>query len=645
MIAMLQAMHCKWTRRGVAAVCLLGVAILAGACAGTAEAAEPDRPNILWLTCEDISPYLGCYGHEHAHTPNLDRLAQQGIRYDQAYANAPVCAVARSALLTGMHSPAIGTHQMRSRPQLPESIPAYPKLFREAGYYCTNNVKTDYNSSYEGDRSLWNASSRNAHYRNRANGQPFFAVFNNTASHESRLDRLPPDFQTRLDPAEIELPPFHPDLPEMRRAWTRLHELITRIDDWVGRMLQELEDEGVAENTIVVFYSDHGGMLAGTKRFLNVPGTRVAMIVHIPEKWKHLAPHPAGRVEQEVVSFVDLPKTMLSLAGLDPPPLMQGRIFLGPDVEPPPATTLLYRDRMAERYDFARGLVDGRHFFVRNFMPHRPPGRCSVYGYTVQENWRAWREHFEAGKTNEVQSRFFQPKPVIEMYDVQDDPWNVNNLADSPAFQARRKEFEAALDARMIENRDLGLIPEPLYYELVGPDEEYATLYEYAQSDAYPVERVLAAAKSASLGEPEMKDEYSALLGDDHPAVRHWGAYGLFLVRDDDANVRAALSKMAENDPFAGNRIIAAQALGRSGDPDTAFKTIMREAESTDDAYVFLFALNAFQYSRTDDRLTREDWERFQKKKTSGPYGLPAGYARRIVADALDKWPERPVVE
>jgi len=156
---------------------------------------------------------------------------------------------------------------------------------------------------------------------------------------------------------------------------------------------------------------------------------------------------------------------------------------------------------------------------------------------------------------------------------------------------------------------------------------------------------VLAAAKTASLGNPEKRGQYLALLKDDHPAVRHWGAYGLFLLRDDDAAVRAALSEIAENDPFAGNRIIAAQALGCSGDPDAAFRVISREAEATDDAYVFLFALNAFQYSRTDDRLTREDWERFQKKKTSGPYRLVTGYAQRIVSHVLNNWPERPVVE
>lgn len=631
--------------RQVLAVAIFVLAIVGLFSCPAVHAVDAQRPNILWLTVEDISPYLGAYGHPLAQTPHLDRLAQQGIRYTQAYANAPVCAVARSALLTGMHSPALGTHQMRSRPQLPDQIPAYPKLFRQAGYYCTNNAKTDYNSSFLNDRSLWDESSGKAHYRNRAEGQPFFAVFNNTQSHESQLDHLPADRELRVDPADIELPPFHPDLPEMRQAWARLHELITHIDQWIGQMLQELDESGQADDTIVVFYSDHGGMLAGTKRYLNMPGTHVPLIVRFPEKWQHLAAQPPGSVDQRLVSFVDLPKTMLSLAGIEPPALMQGAIFLGPDAEPAPPIVALYRDRMSERYDFSRGVVDGRFFFARHFMPHRPPGRDTVYGFQVQENWRAWRDHFEAGKTDAVQSRFFQPKPVMEFFDVHEDPWNVHNLADDPDFQRQREQLEAALDAWMIDVRDMGLIPEPLYYQLVGPDKPHATLYEYAQSDAYPIQRVLAAAKSASLGDAGSKQHYLALLQDDHPAIRHWGAYGLFLLRDDDPAVRDALGQMVADDPFAGNRLMAAQALGVSGDPDTAFEAIFREARATDDGYVFLFALNAFQFSRTDDRLTREDWQFFQKKKTTAPYALPSGLAQRIVAYALEHWPNRAIVE
>ncbi|MFW5774629.1 MAG: sulfatase-like hydrolase/transferase, partial [Tangfeifania sp.] len=198
-----------------------------------------DRPNILWITCEDISPYLGSYGCKEAHTPNLDRLAENGIRYTHMYANAPVCAVARSTILSGMYASTLGTHQMRTRTQLPETIPVYSKILREAGYYCTNNVKKDYNSNLENDNTIWDESSNKAHYRNRKPGQPFFAVFNNTVTHESQLsenriqhyieNKQIPE-KPRVNPADIELPPYHPDLPEIRQDWARLHDLITLMD-------------------------------------------------------------------------------------------------------------------------------------------------------------------------------------------------------------------------------------------------------------------------------------------------------------------------------------------------------------------------------------------------------------------------------
>lgn len=617
--------------------------LLLAPAATSAESAS--RPNILWLVCEDISPYLGAYGHKDAHTPNLDRLAAEGVLFTQAWATAPVCAVARSSILTGMHSPVLGTHNMRSRPQLPEGIPAYPALFRAAGYYATNNAKTDYNSSFERDRTLWDESSNRAHYRNRAAGQPFLAVFNDNQSHESQLDRLPDSLTTRVNPADIELPPFHPDLPGMREAWARLHELITRVDERVGFLLQELEEEGLAKDTIVFFYSDHGGMLAGTKRYLTQPGTQVPLIVYLPEKWQHLSPYPPGSVVDRVVSFVDLPATILSLAGIEPPELMHGRAFLGPHAEPAPARIPLYRDRMSERYDMSRGLLDGQYLFVRNFMPHRPPGRDTIYGYTVQANWRAWRDHFEAGLTNEVQSRFFQPKPLVELYNVREDPWNVHNLAALSAHAARVREFEAALDRWMIENRDLGLLPEPLYYELIGPGKDHTTLYEYARGGDFPVERLLAAARLASEARPGSSRDLLRLLADDHPAVRHWAAYGLYLMQEPDARVRRRLRAMMQNDPFAGNRIMAAQALALNGDPAAAFDTILREARSTEIGYVFLFALNAFQFSRTDDRLTRQDWESFAARSPAIPYDMASSFAQRIVSNALDLWPERVVLE
>ncbi len=629
-------------------------ALAALAFGGLAAAAE--RPNILWITCEDISPYLGCYGCKQAQTPNLDRLAQEGLRYTRAYANAPVCAVARSTLLSGLYASTLGTHQMRSRVQLPPAIPAYPKLFRQAGYYCCNNSKKDYNSNFESDGSLWDESSAKAHYRKRQDGQPFFAVFNIGVTHEAQLSQksisgyvaskqIPAT--PRVSPADIALPPYHPDLPEIRGDWARLHDLVTLMDQQVGARLQELAQAGLAEDTIVFFFSDHGGTLSRAKRYIYNTGTQVPFIVRFPKKWQHLAPGAPGSDVSRLVSFVDFPKTALALAGLPTPPLMQGRAFLGPNADPPPETVHFYRDRMAERYDFSRAVTDGRFTFVRNFMPHRPLGRDSRYGFDNQANWGAWERHFEAGKCDAVQSQFFRAKPAVQLFDTENDPWHVADLAAQPEHGERLRKLEGDLDRWMAETRDIGLIPEPLFDDLAGPGRPYKTLYDYAQSDSYPVGRLLALAKSASLGDPARIPDYLAALRDGHPVARHWSAYALFLARTPRAEVRQALSAMAASDPFAGNRLMAAQALGVCGDADAAFEALLRESQATDSGYVLLFALNAFQYTHTDGRLSQQDWHAFTRKaaKRTGADPTGFGYAGRIANDALALWPKRRCVD
>ena len=627
-------------------------------CAGlTVGSADDARPNILWVTCEDISPYLGCYGFEQAQTPRLDQLAATGIRYTHAYANAPVCAVARSALLTGMHSSSLGTHHMRSNVQLPNTIPAYPKLLRQAGYYCTNNSKKDYNSNFSSDKTLWDESSRTAHWKNRDQGQPFFAVFNITVTHEGQLSpnriaqyvsqgqipKLP-----RIDPADIQLPPYHPDLPEIREDWARLHDLITLMDTMVGTRLDELEEHGVADNTIVFFYSDHGGQLARSKRFIYNTGTQVPLIVHLPNKWQHLATTTPGNVENRLVQFVDFPKTVLSLAGVPVPELMQGHLFLGPHAEPAPKAVHLYRGRMGERADFCRAVTDGRYYYIRNFVPHRPRGRDSRYGYQVQANWRAWEMHYAQGDCNAIQSQFYEPKPVVQFFDTHSDPWHIRNLADEPEHRRRLLIFEEDLRCWMISTRDVGLIPEPLFDDLVGSGKPFSTLYEYAQSEAYPVERLLRIASESSRGDRDKLQEYCEFIRDENAVARYWGAYAVFLARVDDDAVRGALHEMMTGDSYVANRIMAAQALGVCGDPDAAFAAIKMEVRATDRGYIFLQGLNAFQYSHTDNRLTRADWKVFQKEQAGKqPDGDKTGfdYAQRMVSDALAIWPSRRQVD
>ncbi|MCD6288842.1 MAG: sulfatase, partial [Candidatus Hydrogenedentes bacterium] len=342
-----------------------------------------ERPNILWIVSEDNSPYLGCYGDEQALTPRLDRMAAEGVRYRNAFANAPVCSAARSTLITGMYATSLGVHNHRSKVAIPDQFRYYPEYLRDAGYYCTNHSKTDYNIPRQ-STAAWDESSNKAHYKNRPPGQPFFAVFNIGTSHEGQLTEkavasrrkkglLPP--KTRIAPEDVKLPPYYPDTPAVRRDWSIYYDNMTLMDKEVGDILDELEREGLAEDTIVFYYSDNGGALPRGKRNIHDSGTRVPLIIRFPKKWAHLAPvEPGGWVEQPV-SFVDFPATLLSLAGAPIPKQFEGRAFLGDQTAPPRDHVFLYRGRMDERYDTVRAVRDRQYRYIRNYSPHRPWGQ------------------------------------------------------------------------------------------------------------------------------------------------------------------------------------------------------------------------------------------------------------------------------
>jgi N-sulfoglucosamine sulfohydrolase len=390
-----------------------------------------EQPNIVWIVSEDNGPFLGCYGDNLATTPTLDKLASEGILYENAFANAPVCAPARSTIITGMYPPSMGTQNMRSTYPIPESIRFFPQYLREAGYYCTNNSKQDYNMPKPD--GVWDESSRTAHYKNRAEGQPFFAIFNFTKSHESSIHKSVANDSLRHDPAKMNLPPYHPDTPEMRHDWAQYYDKIEDMDGLVAGVLSELEDAGVAENTIVAYYSDHGGVIARSKRFVYESGTHVPMIWRFPEKYQHLAPGIPGERTDRLVSFIDLAPSILSLAGVEIPEYMQGKAFLGEQQAPPRDYVHLFRGRMDERIDKVRAVRNKKFRYIKNYMPHR------IYGQYIEYLWRApscrsWEEAYLAGNCNEAQSAFWEEKPAEELYDVAADPWEVNNLAADPAY-------------------------------------------------------------------------------------------------------------------------------------------------------------------------------------------------------------------
>ncbi|MCL4195255.1 MAG: sulfatase, partial [Thermoguttaceae bacterium] len=337
-------------------------AILSAALTGPAAlAAEAGRPNILWLTAEDIGPQLGCYGDRYAVTPNLDRFSSQAVRYTQAFGITGVCAPNRSCLITGVFPSRLGSHGMRSTTTLPAAVKCFTEYLRSAGYYCTNNAKTDYN--FPVPMTAWNANSRTAHWKDRQPGQPFFAVFNHEVSHESQIRvpeaayqrntaRLTPS--QRHDPAQAPVPPFHPDAPEVRRDWARYYDNITAMDYQIGDRLKELEDAGLADDTIVFFFGDNGPGMPGVKKWIWEGGLHVPLVIRFPRKWQHLAPAMPGEPCDRMVSFVDFAPTVLSLCGVAAPTHMQGTAFLGASAGQPRRYVHAIRDRMAERFDTVR---------------------------------------------------------------------------------------------------------------------------------------------------------------------------------------------------------------------------------------------------------------------------------------------------
>lgn len=451
-----------------------GLASLALFTSAKSVAAQEKRPNILWISAEDISPDLGCYGDSYATTPHIDAFAKKAVRYDRAYSHSGVCAPSRSGIITGMYPTTIGTHHMRCKGVPPAGVKCFTEYLRAAGYYCTNNRKTDY--QFSPPASAWDESSNKAHWRNRPDGVPFFSVMNFTVCHESqvrsrdpkRLAEIEALGADRHDPAEAPVPPYHADTPATRRDWAQYYDVITLMDRQVGETLRQLEADGLAEDTIVWFWGDHGRGLTRGKRWLYESGTRIPLLIHVPEKWRHHAlPDAPERlapgVNDDLVCFLDFAPTLLSLANAPMPGHLQGQPFLGAAAAP--ARDYIYgaRDRMDESYDLIRTVRDKRFRYFRNYMPYVTYAQDIAYMNKMPMLQDLRRLHGE-GKLTPAQARWFaERKPLEELYDVGADPHELNNLAQDPAYRDDLLRLRKAHEAWMIATRDVGLIPEPLF--------------------------------------------------------------------------------------------------------------------------------------------------------------------------------------
>ena len=427
----------------------------------------PESPNILWIVAEDLSPIIPPFGDLTVDTPNLTRLADEGVRYTRVFSTSGVCAPSRASIATGMYQNRIGAHHMRTTSVVDEGPaglipyeavpPSYVKMqsqyFREAGYYTSNNAKEDY--QFRKPITAWDDSSPEAHWRNRASGQPFFSIFNIGITHESQVWRQRDNPLLLANDAKVPIPPYLPETDIAVRDIRRVYSNIIAMDREIGKLLGQLEEDDLVDDTVIFFYSDHGGPLPRQKRSLYDSGIRVPLIIRFPDKWR------AGEVEDQLVSFVDFKSTTLSLAGIKPPAYSDGRAFLGDFIETPARKYIhAAADRFDNEYDTIRAVRDSRYKYLRNYnldkayylpLPYRE--QMPIMRELLQLN--------EQGKLNRFQAQWFrEQKPLEELFDTDIDPYELQNLAQDPAYSNKLKELSDELDSWLLEIDDLGFTPE-----------------------------------------------------------------------------------------------------------------------------------------------------------------------------------------
>jgi arylsulfatase A-like enzyme len=596
----------------------------------SAQEGDRVRPNILWISCEDISPHLGCYGDENARTPTLDALAEQGTRYTRAFTVAGVCAPSRSGIISGMYPSSLGSTFMRCQAKLPDHVKCFPEYLRQAGYYCSNNSKTDYN--FRHPPSAWDESSNKAHWRKRAEGQPFFAVFNLTMTHESqyrtrgeeyakKIGRLKPE--DRQDPSKLSLPPYYPDTPEARQDWAQYYELVTVMDYRAGDILRQLEEDGLADDTIVFFWSDHGVGLPRAKRWLYDSGTHVPLIVRIPEKLRVDGQGQPASTDGRLICFIDLGPTVLNLAGVPVPEHMQGIPFLGADLSPPRRYVFGARDRIDEREDMVRTVRDERFRYVRNFKPYFPYSTHVSYAEQTPTMKDLRRLHAE-GKLPAAAEQFMADhRPPEELYDTERDPHEIRNLAGSPEHRQTLERLRGALADWMQETRDTGVLPEA---EIADREKQlgsrYAILRQPETEDL--VRRALAVVELGERG-PDAVPALIEKMADPEPVIRYWAATGLGRVGAGNATAIERLQR-ALGDDSASVRVAAARWMCGLERDEEALPVLIAELKSPNE-YVRLAAVTVLDDIGEQARPALEAIEALKDD--------PNGYVKRVVEHAL----------
>ncbi|MFB9056884.1 sulfatase-like hydrolase/transferase [Mariniflexile ostreae] len=553
-------------------------------CNNKTEKEQPlGKPNFLWITFEDSSPYgFSCYGNTDFKTSTTDSLALKGIQYTNACSTAPHCSPARSTLITGSFATTYGMDVHREQYETPSDI-FYTEYLKEAGYFLANNDKTDYNSTIN-HQNLWDESGRNASYwsEKRKPNQPFFAVFNTAATHMGRMRTITTEGRGNYDelginPETITLPGHVPDLPAVRSDLAVHLESYIGVDAWLATFLKDLKQRGLDENTIIFFYSDHGGTLPRGKGFPFESGLKVPLIVHFPEKWQKHYGIEQGVSENRLVGFEDFAPTILNLAGIKIPDFMQGKPFLGPNSAKEKTYQFGFRTNQENyHYDPSRTASDGKFKYIRNYIPHKPFALRNLYQWGMPANL-AWDDYVISGKcTDEKWLQPFKPKTSEMLFDLEKDPDELNNLAYNTNYGEKLIELRTAVSNHIRKSKDLGLFVRGLRKKEGG-------LYKWVKETDFPLEDLYVAAETASMPTIEDVPYLSDILSSPHPEIRYWGAVGFNTLASRGQLQDAPLPlKKAMKDPTNQVSTMAAEALCYISDNDEALSILFERFKNND---------------------------------------------------------------
>ncbi|MBF0198579.1 MAG: sulfatase [Planctomycetes bacterium] len=525
--------------------------------------ADQKRPNIVWLTTEDNSAnWYRLYNPEHgAPMPNIEKLAKNGIVFNHAYSNAPVCSAARSTIISGCYGPRTGAqyHRKQQVVQMPGDLKPYPAYLKEAGYYTSNNYKTDYN--YEVNmKEAWNESSKKASYRKRKPGQPFFHVQNYTQTHESKLFGNIKGRVNIIDPDKVDLFPYHPDTPTFRQKYAQYLTMMTEVDKLIGQFVNQLEKEGLLDDTFIFHYGDHGGVLPGGKGYAHNDGLQVAMVVYVPKNWQHLVPSQRGSRMNGFVEFVDLGPTVLKLAGIETPEEMDGKAFLGEGVSKESVnerdTAFGYADRFDEKYDMVRFLRKGKFSYWRSYQPFNFDGLHNFYRYK-QPAFIEWRDLANSGKLNSSQGQFYDARPPEMLFDLSKDPHEVNNLANHPEYEQLLKEMRLSMQSKVKSLPDVGFYPESEFLNKSGGNG-----YEFGQNHKKQIAKLIDIADLQLMPFSQARADIKKALDSEVAVERYWALITCSTFGSQAQEYYKQAKDLAHKDSDRLVRVRAAEFLG-----------------------------------------------------------------------------------